>query len=103
MRGGDIMARISVFDIVGNEAFEAIDKLGYDFLEANGYPSAKARKYPNEREKLSRRLRTGKVELILNHRISDSDRAVFFWYVLKRRGKEIAKSEMLVVKERGTE
>lgn len=101
MRGGERMAAISIFDIVGREAFEAIDKLGYDFLDKCGYKTDKARKYPNEREKLARRLKTGKVELILNHRIGDSDRTVFFWYVLKRRGKEVAKSEMLVIKERG--
>lgn len=95
------MAKISIFDIVGREAFEAIDNLGYDFLGVCGYSSSKARKYPNEREKLARRLKKAKVELILNHRISDSDRTVFFWYVLKRQGKEVAKSEMLVIKERG--
>lgn len=94
------MSKIGVFDIVGREAFEAIDKLGYEFLEACGYSSSKAHKYQNEREKLARRLKTARVELILNHRISDSDRTVFFWYVLKRRGKEVAKSEMLVIKER---
>lgn len=94
------MARISVFDIISPDAFPMIDKLGYDFLEANGYASDKARKYPNEREKLARRLKTGKVELILNHKIEDSEKAVSFWYVLKRRGKVVATSEALVLKEK---
>lgn len=94
------MARISVFDIISPDAFPMIDKLGYDFLEANGYASDKARKYPNEREKLARRLETGKVELILNHKIEDSEKAVSFWYVLKRRGKVVATSEALVLKEK---
>lgn len=94
------MARISVFDIISPDAFPMIDKLGYDFLEANGYASDKARKYPNEREKLARRLKTGRVELILNHKIEDSEKAVSFWYVLKRRGKVVATSEALVLKEK---
>ena len=98
------MAKISVFDILSPDAFPVIDKLGYDFLEANGYATGKARKYPNEREKLARRLKSGKVELIPMHRFDDSEKAVSFWYVLKRRGKVVATSEALVLKEkeRGT-
>lgn len=92
--------RISIFDLISADAFPRIDKLGYDFLEANGYASAKARKYPNEREKLARRLKTNKVELILRHEIADTEKAISFWYVLKRRGKVIAVSERLILKEK---
>ena len=92
--------RINIFDFISNDAFGLIDKLGYDFLEANGYNAVKARKYQNEREKLARRLKSGKVELILMHKLEDSDKAVSFWYVLKRRGKVVAVSERLILKER---
>jgi hypothetical protein len=95
--------QISIFDFISNDAFPLIDKLGYDFIEANGYATQKARKYQNEREKLSRRLKTGKVELILRHEFEDSGTAVSFWYVLKRRGRVVAVSEKLILKERGSE
>jgi hypothetical protein len=91
---------MNVLSIISNDAYPAIDKLGYDFLEANGYHSAKARKYPNEREKLARRLKTNKVELILRHEIATEEKAISFWYVLKRRGKVVAVSERLVLKEK---
>ena len=101
MRGGEgVSRRIDIFNFISNDAFPLIDKLGYDFLEANGYATGKARKYPNEREKLARRLKSGKVELIPMHRFDDSEKAVYFWYVLKRRGKVVATSEALVLKEK---
>ncbi len=91
---------ISIYDIVGREAFDAIDKLGYDFLEEQGFSTYKARKYPNERKKLARRLKAERVVLIDRHKISDRGRTVYFWYVLKRDGKEIAKSNTLIIKVR---
>lgn len=92
--------RISVFDIISNDAYVLIDKLGYEFLSANGYSVTKAKKYRDAREKLARRLRRAKEELILRHEISGSERAVSFWYVLKRGGKVVAVSERLVLKEK---
>ncbi len=95
------MAGISVFDIVGSEVFEAIDRLGYDFLEKNGYDTRKARRYSDGRKRLARRLKADRFELTLRHKISDRGRTVYFWYVLKQRGLEVAKSDTLVIREKG--
>ena len=89
------MAEITVFDIVGKEAFSAIDELGYDFLEVCGYDVRKARKYPNEREKLARRMRAAKEEMRYKTAVERESGAILFWYVLYRRGKEVAKSEAI--------
>ena len=91
---------ISIYNVVGREAFDAIDKLGYDFLDEQGIPTQKARKYPNERKKLARKLKAERLEVIERHKISGRGRTVYFWYVLKKEGKEIAKSNTLILKVR---
>lgn len=84
---------MDIIGMLGQEAHQKIDVLGYDFLQAQGYKTKYASTNAKDRERLKRKMKRDKFDMFLRYTIKEN--TILVWFECKKQNKYVGHSKAL--------